>query len=318
MPSLSLRTKILFSIVMTTVLFGIGMVVFAKTVVYGKLSDVLLEHTVTIAKKVALDCVNPVITEKYFQVTIMLKDLTANEEQIIYGYVLNKSGSEIAHTFDRGVPLNLISTNIAQAGRPFSIAKLTTDRGNIYDIAVPLLKGDIGVLHLGLSDELLNSDVNELVTLIILFSLALLLIGVVLSTLLSRAITRPLRSLSEAVEAYGRGEKTDCFSIDSKDEIGELARICNTMLQRRKSADAEREESIRELREALAKIKKLSGLLPICSSCKKIRDDKGYWNQIELYLRTHSEAEFSHGICPDCALKLYPDLVDKHGKFPKR
>jgi len=48
-------------------------------------------------------------------------------------------------------------------------------------------------------------------------------------------------------------------------------------------------------------------MLPICAACKKIRDDKGYWNQIESYIREHSEAEFSHGICPDCAKKLYPD-----------
>ena len=60
-----------------------------------------------------------------------------------------------------------------------------------------------------------------------------------------------------------------------------------------------------ELQKALSEIKTLSGLLPICASCKKIRDDKGYWNQIELYIRDHSEAEFSHGICPPCAEKLY-------------
>jgi hypothetical protein len=54
--------------------------------------------------------------------------------------------------------------------------------------------------------------------------------------------------------------------------------------------------------------KTLKGFLPICASCKKTRDDKGYWNQIELYIRDHSEAEFSHGICPDCAKELYPDL----------
>jgi PAS domain S-box-containing protein len=63
-----------------------------------------------------------------------------------------------------------------------------------------------------------------------------------------------------------------------------------------------------KLQEALAKIKKLNGILPICSSCKKIRDDKGYWKQIESYIRDHSEAEFSHGICPECMKKLYPDI----------
>jgi DNA-binding response OmpR family regulator len=60
-------------------------------------------------------------------------------------------------------------------------------------------------------------------------------------------------------------------------------------------------ERVRELEAALAQVKTLSGMLPICASCKKIRDDKGYWTQIESYIRHHSEAEFSHGFCPDCA-----------------
>lgn len=66
--------------------------------------------------------------------------------------------------------------------------------------------------------------------------------------------------------------------------------------------------SNRDLEKALAEVKTLSGLLPICSTCKKIRDDKGYWNQIETYISNHSEADFSHSVCPECAKKLYPDM----------
>ena len=69
----------------------------------------------------------------------------------------------------------------------------------------------------------------------------------------------------------------------------------------------EREKVIDELQEALAEVKTLSGLLPICASCKKIRDDTGYWNQIEEYFIDHSEFQFSHGLCPDCVTKIYPD-----------
>ena len=74
--------------------------------------------------------------------------------------------------------------------------------------------------------------------------------------------------------------------------------------------DLEKSEVIFELHKALDKVKTLSGFLPICASCKKIRDDKGYWNQIEAYISEHSEAEFSHGICPECSKKLYPDFYD--------
>lgn len=62
-----------------------------------------------------------------------------------------------------------------------------------------------------------------------------------------------------------------------------------------------------ELQTALDQVKRLSGLLPICASCKKIRDDQGYWTEVEIYILEHSEAELTHGICPDCAKRLYPN-----------
>jgi PAS domain S-box-containing protein len=75
-----------------------------------------------------------------------------------------------------------------------------------------------------------------------------------------------------------------------------------------KRAERDRERLISELQAALSDIKTLSGLVPICSHCKKIRDDTGYWTQVEAYIQAHSQARFSHGICPECAKKLYPDI----------
>ena len=79
-------------------------------------------------------------------------------------------------------------------------------------------------------------------------------------------------------------------------------------ISERKRSEEERERLVVELQEALTRIKTLSGLLPICSSCKKVRDDNGYWSQIETYIRDHTEVDFSHGICPVCADELYPEL----------
>jgi PAS domain S-box-containing protein len=78
----------------------------------------------------------------------------------------------------------------------------------------------------------------------------------------------------------------------------------------RKQVEKDREKLILELLEAMKNVKTLRGLLPICASCKNIRDDKGYWKQIESYIRDHSDAEFSHGICPDCIKRLYPDISE--------
>jgi hypothetical protein len=99
------------------------------------------------------------------------------------------------------------------------------------------------------------------------------------------------------------------------DEVGRARRDLEDRVADRTAALqaelTEREKLLEDLREALAKVKTLSGLLPICSSCKMIRDDRGYWTQVEGYISAHSEAQFSHGICPACLKALYPEFADR-------
>jgi len=99
--------------------------------------------------------------------------------------------------------------------------------------------------------------------------------------------------------------------VDDNGDLLTVVHICRDITER-KAIEIEREKMVLELRAALADVKTLSGLLPICSVCKKIRDDKGYWNQIEAYIHKHSGTRFSHGICPDCVRDVYPELdLDK-------
>jgi len=83
-----------------------------------------------------------------------------------------------------------------------------------------------------------------------------------------------------------------------------------------KEARDERERLIAELRQALEEVRMLSGLLPICSFCKKIRDDQGYWQQVDEYITRHSDAKFSHGICPECMERYFPDVAGKNRDEP--
>ncbi len=86
---------------------------------------------------------------------------------------------------------------------------------------------------------------------------------------------------------------------------------CFQDITERRKLEKEKESLIEQLKETVEKVKTLSGFLPICANCKKIRDDKGYWKQVEAYISEHSEAEFSHSICPDCNAKYY-DQLKKH------
>jgi AmiR/NasT family two-component response regulator len=99
-------------------------------------------------------------------------------------------------------------------------------------------------------------------------------------------------------------ERAITIAIARFDDLMELRRL-NAELQ---TGNEARERLILELQDALAQVKTLSGLLPICASCKKIRDDDGYWNQLEVYIQDHSEVVFSHGLCPECAKELYPEI----------
>ena len=97
--------------------------------------------------------------------------------------------------------------------------------------------------------------------------------------------------------------------VSAWDEEGNPVRRTGTHkdITDRKEAEIEREQILKKLNKAVKDVKTLGGLIPICSSCKKIRDDKGYWNRLESYIQAHSDAAFSHGLCPDCSEKLYGD-----------
>lgn len=94
----------------------------------------------------------------------------------------------------------------------------------------------------------------------------------------------------------------------------QFACVFRDMTEEKKSTK-EREQLIAELQKTLEEIKTLQGIIPICAHCKQIRDDKGLWNQLEEYIHKHSDAEFSHGICPDCAKKHYPEFYDENKKL---
>jgi PAS domain S-box-containing protein len=136
--------------------------------------------------------------------------------------------------------------------------------------------------------------------------------------------------LPEILERAGRGERVEAFETvrirkdgqpvevslivsPVKDAAGRVigASTLARDISRLKEDERERLRLIEELTAALARVKTLDGLLPICSSCKKIRDDQGYWQQVETYVKKHSDAEFTHGLCPDCATKLYPEFHAK-------
>ena len=97
----------------------------------------------------------------------------------------------------------------------------------------------------------------------------------------------------------------------------QLQKIIDEQTMKLTNSNEEQSKLIKHLQEALASIRTLEGLIPICASCKKVRNDNGYWEQVEEYIHVHTTANFSHGICPECIKKLYPGLAEKREKHQK-
>lgn len=158
---------------------------------------------------------------------------------------------------------------------------------------------------------------------------ASVLLALLFALLLSRGLTRRIETMSRQCRELAAGRFEERIVGRAFDEFDDLADAFNLMAEMLGRTRAELERSVAELREArdhlearvtqrteelrqtLEKVNVLRGLLPICSTCKKIRDDQGYWKQVEQFVSERSEARFTHGICPDCLTQLYGNLIDE-------
>lgn len=243
MGHFSVRTKIIAVLLGTTLFFGLSMILFAKTVIYQKLFAKIQEKGAVMAKETASNCINPVVTEELFEVEMMFKDMMASEKDIVYFFVIDKENRVLAHTFAGGVSEELKTAHEVNPLQQYSVKELATDKGTILDFGVPLLKGEIGVLHMGISESSIRRDVNGIVMLIILFSIFAMIAGSIVATIFSNVITRPILKLAGAAAAFGRGETSQDIITTSDDEIGELVEVFNAMVKNRKKAEASLRES---------------------------------------------------------------------------
>jgi HAMP domain-containing protein len=144
-------------------------------------------------------------------------------------------------------------------------------------------------------------------------------------TVIGRDLARRIGLLREGISIIGAGKLDHRINMPGNDELCDLAGLSNEMagklqntfvsianlemeIERRKLAEEGLEIERVRLQAALDEVNILRGIIPICSYCKKIRDDKGFWSQVEKYFSDHTEAKFSHGICPDCEKKIYEEM----------
>jgi PAS domain S-box-containing protein len=442
MRNIRLRIKFILGLLGMVAVLGLSLVVLTKTALHHKLQVTLEKRGLSLARNIARDSVNPLLTEKFLELALMLREVRNEEADIEYIYVTNARGEVVAHTFEHGFPDDLQHGGPGEAHDPgrYSMQNLSTERGVVHEFMVPLLKGGAGTVHLGMSQASVERDINDITAMIIGAIVLLFFAGSVGAVLFGSSVTKPLHLLAVAAQALERGDLQARVPVRSNDELGQLAATFNKMaetrmqvedalltgerklrditsnlaeglyvldqagtitfmnpeaerllgwtreelnekgahdlvhyrkadgttlpledcemhtvilsgknyasvdevfvrkdgtvfpisvvtspiweegkivaavtafrdISRQKELEQERSQLILAYEDALSNIKTLKGLVPICASCKKIRDDKGYWNYLEVFIQERTGAEFSHGICPDCATKLYPDYI---------
>lgn len=196
------------------------------------------------------------------------------------------------------IPITMGSEQFGFGGSQESIDHIKGNEGDAWHILITLSK------------EKATETTHRITLVIIIVGIILTFLIATVAMLLGKWIAKPIIQLANTAQSIGKGHLDTRAEVLSNDEIGSLAKSLNSMtknLQNTMTSKDELENANQELQDALANIKTLSGLLPICSKCKKIRDDKGYWNQIEKYIENHTSALFSHGLCSECAEKLYGD-----------
>ncbi|MDP2158601.1 MAG: HAMP domain-containing protein [Nitrospirota bacterium] len=308
---LTIQSKLLMAAFGILLVSGAILLVFNVTSVYQKLASRLQLRGVTIANLMAQDVINRMLTENFLALELMFKDRLGDEQDIEYAYVTNKSGAVVAHTFENGFPMELKGKNPVPAGQDYATMSFATEKNSLIDIAIPLLKGEVGQFHIGLSETSIRKQAKDIVWPIVWLISATMIFAAVVFTILARIITRPLLGLAKTADQVSHGDFNIHFDVSSNDEIGHLAGAFNNMIAARKQIEDDREKVIAELQTALLEIKTLSGLLPICAWCKKIRDDKGYWKMVDIYMADHLDVEFTHGKCPDCLKDVSKETYER-------
>lgn len=243
MKGAGLRTKIVVLMTGVIMLSGISMIIFGTTVLYQKLFSKLQKRGVFMARQIAGNSLSPILTERLYDLNVMVRDYKNSEEDVEYIFILDSHGAVLAHTFEKGFPASLKNMNKIGAGQTHSVQSLEIDEKeiekDILDIAVPILSGEAGTAHLGISKNAIQSDINEIIIFMIWMIVIITIGGIAAAFILARKITKPVSELTGAVRIAGTGNLDHMVHVTTHDELGQLSDSFNKMTKDLKKREDE-------------------------------------------------------------------------------
>ncbi len=220
---MSLRTKFLLISVVLIVLLGSSITIFVQTFLSQKLTTELQKSGILIAENIVARSITPILTGDNFPLQLLVIDDKEFHEDIEYIFILDHDNNILAHTFGDAFPMNLKGANTIKANQTHQIQSLITEKGDLFDIAVPILKGEVGVVHIGILEEPIRKTISNITNQIIWTIIVFLILGCSLMAVFATTITTPIFELIKDTKIIGSGNLGHKIPIKTNDEIGQLA-----------------------------------------------------------------------------------------------
>lgn len=230
MLRLSLRTKIMICCIGLIVLLDVIVVIFVRYHLSNTLRAEYLAKGHNMAVNLAARSEHFVLTDEFVSLLQLVKDLKDSDVDIIYAYVADSKGRVLAHTFIGGFPTDLIGVNTLESGDVWNEELLNTvEEGLVHDIAVPVLQGKVGSVHIGISEHRIQQTISHFTMALVAIAGFVLLVAIGLAAVVSWMVTQPVRSLIKAAQKIRDGDLGQQVAVTTKDEIGDLVESFNQM-----------------------------------------------------------------------------------------
>ena len=230
MLRLSLRAKIMLCCVGLVALLDLMVVIFVQSRLSDALRAEYLAKGRNMAVNLAADSEHFVLTEEFVSLFQLVKDLKESDDDIAYAYVSDRKGRVLAHTFAGGFPTDLVGVNKLEPGDDRKEELLdTVEEGLVNDIAVPILQGKAGFVHVGVSERRIQQTISHFTVALVVIAVFVLLVAVGLAAVVSWVVTQPVRSLIKAAQKIRDGDFGQRVTATTRDEIGDLVESFNQM-----------------------------------------------------------------------------------------
>jgi PAS domain S-box-containing protein len=228
----SLRGKLLVLTCTLLIGFGLSVSIYLKAHYADKLSQELLKRGISIAHHLSTLSANAFIEKDSLYLDYLAKEHHKTEEDISYIFMLDPQGMVLAHSFESSYPIELTTVNPLSPDKTSSVVSVDTGDELVYDIAVPILDGKPGSIHLGISAKMVDDAVQTLITNLLTAMSMMGLITLGIAFIASRKISRPVTLLTQAVEALADGDRRQHnLPVETQDEIGQLTKAFNRMVE---------------------------------------------------------------------------------------